>query len=91
MLPTLFAAAKFKAQTGAWPAILQQLVPAYVKEIPADPYADNNAPIQYTLLNNHPRLFSIGPDGKPNTTDDLAIGQPIPAPAPPASAPTDMP
>jgi beta-lactamase regulating signal transducer with metallopeptidase domain len=91
MLPTLFAAAKFKAQTGNWPAALQQLVPAYVKEIPADPYADNNAAIQYVLLNNRPRLFSVGPDRKPNTSDDLAIGQPDPAPPSLAPTPKDLP
>jgi hypothetical protein len=90
MLPALFAAAKFKAQTGNWPTSLQQLLPTYLKEIPTDPYADNNAKIQYTLINNRPRLFSVGPDALPDTPDDLIIGEPRPL-SPPAAPRTPTP
>ena len=84
MLKVLTAAAKFNAQTGNWPKHLDELVPAYLKEIPADPYSTNGGTLQYRLTDKHPRVYSVGPDHKADTADDLVIGDaPAPATLPP--------
>lgn len=54
------ALARHRADRGAWPDSLDELVPAYLDAIPPDPY--DGRPLRYALLNGGPSLWSIGPD-----------------------------
>jgi hypothetical protein len=46
---------------GAWPDSLAELVPAYLAEVPRDPFG--RKPPVYVHEKDHTLLYSIGPDG----------------------------
>ncbi len=50
---------------GASPSALKQLVPAYLLEVPTDPFSDGQ-PLRYRLVGGKPLLYSIGPDAVDN-------------------------
>jgi len=50
---------------GTAPPSLFALVPAYLKAVPADPFAATaGAPLRYRIAKNVPVLYSVGPDGR---------------------------
>lgn len=51
---------RFRADTGGCPETLEQLVPAYLKELPPDPFAGQ--PLQGRLGNDVWLLYSVGPE-----------------------------
>lgn len=64
---------RYRADTGKYPAALEELVPKYLSAIPDDPYS--GAPPKYATVPSH-RLWSVGPDekdggGEPEESDDL--------------------
>jgi len=73
-LRTLVAIERFRLDTGALPALLVDLVPGYLQELPVDPYADGVALLRYRVLESEDAegrsylLYSVGYDG----TDDDA-------------------
>jgi hypothetical protein len=52
----------FEVNRGHRPRTLDELVPDYLPTVPADPMSSNGV-IQYLPNAEHPRLYSIGPDG----------------------------
>ena len=53
----------YKADHAAYPNSLSQLVPAYLKSVPDDPFA-NAGPLRYHRTGSTYILYSVGPDGK---------------------------
>ena len=67
LLTAALAVQAYRAEHGgAAPPTLAALVPAYLKSVPADPFAaTQNAPLGYRVaLRNAPVIYSVGPDGK---------------------------
>lgn len=59
MAATALAIRLYEIDYGARPDALSQLVPDYLKKVPADPFDDNGAPIQYLPDAAPPLLYSI--------------------------------
>jgi hypothetical protein len=59
---TALALAGFHAKTGAYPRELKELVPAYLKEAPVDPFSAE--PLSYKAEGAGYVMQSAGPDGK---------------------------
>lgn len=55
---------RYRQATGNWPATLQDLVPAYLDEVPTDVFA--NGPLQYRRLPQGAVVHSVGQDGVDN-------------------------
>lgn len=55
-----FAAERFRMSTGALPASLDQLVPAYLPAVPLDPFA--NAPLRMTVHDGTTIIYAVGED-----------------------------
>ena len=53
----------YRLEHGAYPATLAALTPAYLKQIPNDPFAASG-PLHYKRQGSKYVLYSIGPDGK---------------------------
>jgi len=51
---------------GQLPARLDDLVPAYLPSVPADPFAETNAPIRYLNHPARPAVYSVGENGVDN-------------------------
>ncbi len=51
----------YESDHGRRPKTLEELVPAYLSEIPQDPFADDGRTIGYRPEDDPPTLFSIGP------------------------------
>jgi hypothetical protein len=62
MAATALAIRLFELDHGHRPQTLNELVPEYLPSVPADPMSSNGV-IQYLPNAEHPRLYSIGPDG----------------------------
>jgi hypothetical protein len=62
MAATALAIRLFELDHGHRPLTLDELVPDYLSEVPADPMSSNGV-IQYLPNAEHPRLYSIGLDG----------------------------
>ncbi|MEM9019144.1 MAG: hypothetical protein AAGC44_01160 [Planctomycetota bacterium] len=62
------AACVYRNEHGAWPANAEILVGDYLDAIPADTHGDR--PLQYTLIDGTPILWSVGEDGH----DDQGAG-----------------
>jgi hypothetical protein len=60
VLRGILAARQYRQQTGQWPQTLDDLVPAYLKVIPSDPYT--STPIQYQSRQGGRAIFSVGED-----------------------------
>jgi hypothetical protein len=58
------AAERYRQDRGAWPASLDALIPAYLKQVPADPY--DGKPLRLLRTDGGLIVYSIGPD----RTDD---------------------
>jgi hypothetical protein len=56
------AVERFRLATGQFPRHLQQLAPAFLPQIPTDPF--DGAPLRYRLLDNGYVVYSIGADLK---------------------------
>ncbi len=56
------AAERYRRAQGRWPASLADLIPAQLREVPADPY--DGAPLRYRRLDDGVVIYSVGPDGK---------------------------
>jgi len=55
----------YQLQHGSYPASLNQLVPAVMKQLPADPFSDSQS-FKYRRVHSGYLLYSIGPDGVDN-------------------------
>jgi len=73
LLLTAAALRAYKAEHQLYPPSLDQLIPAYLKSVPPDPFG--TGPLKYRLSGGSYLLYSIGPDG----LDDG--GKPIENPA----------
>lgn len=62
---TRLALERHKLAEGHYPDTLEQLVPTYLPQLPADPFNPGH-PIKYLLRDNHPILYSIGANGIDN-------------------------
>jgi hypothetical protein len=58
------AAERYRLANGRWPESLSGLVPAYLKEVPRDPY--DGAPLRLRRLADGLVIYSVGVDGKDN-------------------------
>lgn len=56
---------RYKLAEGHYPDTLDQLVPTYLPELPADPFNPGH-PIKYLLRDNQPILYSVGSNGVDN-------------------------
>jgi hypothetical protein len=65
LLATQFALHAYKAEHGAYPAALSDLVPNYLSHLPEDPFS-NHQPLIYRRTADKYLLYSIGPDAKDN-------------------------
>jgi len=71
---TVVALERFRRDTGAWPVALEQLVPAYLAELPIDRFTGE--PLRYTNRSpDKPLLYSVGADldddgGRPELDED---------------------
>jgi hypothetical protein len=63
-LAALVAAERYRRAEGKWPESLEQLRPAYLGEVPLDPY--DGKPLHYKRLADGVMVYAVGPDG----TDD---------------------
>jgi len=63
LLLTAMAVQTYRADHSRYPAQLSDLVPAYLRDIPADPFGAGG-PLRYRLKADRYLLWSIGPDGK---------------------------
>jgi len=63
LLTVTVALRAFAAERGHYPAALTELVPAYLKALPADLFAQNGT-ILYKQTGKTYVLYSVGPDGK---------------------------
>jgi hypothetical protein len=61
---TALAAERFRREKGRWPERLAELTPAYLKEVPADPY--DGAPLRTKRTEDGLIVYSIGQDGIDN-------------------------
>ncbi len=59
---TALALRAYKLEHNAYPTKLQELVPNYLKQVPADPFGGGEA-LRYKRAGNSYVLWSIGPDG----------------------------
>jgi hypothetical protein len=59
---------------GRWPAKLEELVPGYLPQVPADPMASDAQPLRIAVFDNgsRPVVYSIGADGHDDTADGSA-------------------
>ncbi|HEX5322295.1 MAG TPA: type II secretion system protein GspG, partial [Capsulimonadaceae bacterium] len=55
----------YKLDHNSYPSTLSQLAPAYLKNIPSDPFAERG-PMRYRRMKETYLLYSVGPDGKDN-------------------------
>lgn len=70
----------YRAEHGAYPARLDDLVPGYLKHVPVDPF--DLRPLRYRRQGDSYRCWSVGPDGKDdgarrivrNKKDSPAVG-----------------
>jgi hypothetical protein len=74
---TTCAALRFRADTGAWPARAEYLVPKYLPAVPLDPWT--GTPIRMATDAGGFRMWSTGEDGRddggdPGTTDNASWG-----------------
>ena len=56
------AALRYRNDTGKWPETLDALVPAYLDEVPSEPF--KNQPLIYTVLEDGIMIYSVGPNGR---------------------------
>ena len=70
---TKLAARLFFVDHGAYPAKLEEFVPAYLPAVPADPFTADGRPMGYVLAEQgtRPIIYSVGEDG----VDDTARGK----------------
>jgi hypothetical protein len=78
-LRVLLAVERYRLQTGAWPAKLEELTPGLLKAVPLDPF--DGKLLRYRRFSDGIVVYSVGPD----STDDggeveLALGTWRPAP-----------
>ncbi|MGF1632927.1 MAG: hypothetical protein ACFCVE_03675 [Phycisphaerae bacterium] len=66
---TAQAAVAFEKQHGRWPARLEDLVPAYLPELPRDRLADD-ANVSLRLEGDRLLIWSVGNDGKNDAADE---------------------
>jgi hypothetical protein len=58
------AAERFRHKHERWPKTLDELVPAWLAKIPADPFADG--PLRYRATKDGVVIYSVGPEAKNN-------------------------
>jgi ABC-type transport system involved in multi-copper enzyme maturation permease subunit len=60
----MLALERYRRQHGRWPDTLTELVPAYLEQIPVDPF--DGQPLRWSRKQGHIVIYSIGPDGVDN-------------------------
>ena len=63
LLLTALALRAYRLEHGAYPGTLARLSPAYLKQMPSDPFAANG-PLHYKHQGINYVLYSVGPDGR---------------------------
>jgi hypothetical protein len=58
------ACERYRLAHGKWPQRLAELVPAFLQEVPTDPY--DGQPIRFRRLSDGVVIYSVGPDGRDN-------------------------
>gem|GEM_PF-2675846 len=58
------AVCAFRQEHGQLPKTLEELVPAYLPKLPADPFAQDGQTFRYRVEQNRWLIYSIGPDQK---------------------------
>ncbi len=53
---------RYRLEKGHWPDDLEELVPAYLSEVPRDPF--DGRPLRYKRLADGVLVYSVGPDGQ---------------------------
>jgi hypothetical protein len=61
---TAIAIEQYRRQQGTLPERLEQLVPEFLPQLPADPF--NGQPLRYVMQPDHYLLYSVGQDGVDN-------------------------
>ena len=74
---TLLAADLYKREKGKFPASLTELVPAYLAELPADPFARDGRALRYRLDPSGPTVWSVGENGKDENGEISTTGFPM--------------
>jgi hypothetical protein len=59
-LAAALAAERFRRDVGCWPDALEELVPAFLTDVPTDPYVLE--PLRYRRLADGVVIYSVGPD-----------------------------
>ncbi|HVX10795.1 MAG TPA: hypothetical protein VHC22_06410 [Pirellulales bacterium] len=57
---TAIAVERYRRSQGRWPASLDDLVPGFISQVPADPFAAG--PLRFVVGTDGCRVYSIGPD-----------------------------
>jgi hypothetical protein len=70
------AVERYRLANGTLPSTLEELVPAYLDDVPIDPFTDK--PIQYRHLDTGYLLYGVGKDGTDNGGKAGGAGQPDP-------------
>lgn len=64
MVQMAFALAAYRAEHGAYPVKIDELVPKYLESLPDDPYAAHPIPLRYRREGDGYLLWSAGTNGK---------------------------
>ena len=74
---TLLAAELYKRERGKYPGSLSELVPEYLAELPADPFARDGRALRYRLDAGGPTVWSVGENGKDEEGEVSMTGFPM--------------
>jgi len=66
----LLAVERYRRDQHGWPARLDELVPAYLAQVPLDPF--DGQPLRLTRFDNGVALYSVSPDSQGNLSLDSA-------------------
>jgi type II secretory pathway pseudopilin PulG len=72
LLVVALALRAYKLEHGSYPALLSQLVPDYLEQVPTDPFSLKK-PLRYKLKEDAYVLYSIGPDGVDDSGSPLMM------------------
>ncbi|MGN6368467.1 MAG: hypothetical protein ACTHN5_09420 [Phycisphaerae bacterium] len=74
---TLLAARVYRKEKGKYPESLSELVPAYLAEVPVDPFAGDGRALRYRVDPRGPTVWSVGENGKDDGGEVSLAGFPM--------------
>ena len=74
---TLLASELYKREKGKYPESLTELVPEYLAEVPADPFARDGRALRYRLDAGGPTVWSVGENGEDEEGKVNMTGSPM--------------